>query len=51
MGCITDPRGLLGKSPNLDINIVPPVVDMDAYVASLPVAEAAKVECSFGEAV
>jgi aconitate hydratase len=47
-GVITDPRDLLGKNPNLDINIVPPVVDMDAYVKPLPPAEAAKVECRYG---
>lgn len=47
-GVLTDPRDLLGDNPELAIKIVPPVVDMESYVAPLPPAEAAKVECRYG---
>ncbi|MDP2695528.1 MAG: aconitase family protein, partial [Gallionella sp.] len=47
-GVLTDPRDLLGDNHNLDIKIVPPVVDMDAYVKPLPPAEAAKVVMRYG---
>src|SRR3989338_3357195 len=40
-GVITDPRTLF--SGDLTIKYVPPVVDMDSYIAPLPPAEAAKV--------
>ena len=45
-GVITDPRTLF--SGDLTIKQVPPVVDMDAYVAPLPPAEAAKVVMRYG---
>jgi len=47
-GKLTDPRDLLGDNRNLDIKIVPPVVDMGAYIAPLPPAEAAKVQMRYG---
>jgi aconitate hydratase len=47
-GVLTDPRDLLGDNTELAIKIVPPVVDMESYVAPLPPAEAAKVECRYG---
>ncbi|MBY0576784.1 MAG: aconitate hydratase [Gallionellaceae bacterium] len=45
-GVITDPRTLF--SGDLKIKYVPPVVDMDSYVAPLPPAEAAKVAMRYG---
>ena len=48
MGCLTDPRDLLGDNPNLAIKQVPPVVDMGAYQAPLPPEEAAKVVMRYG---
>jgi aconitate hydratase len=48
MGCITDPRDMLGNNAELAIKLVPPVVDMDSYVAPLPAAEAAKVKMVYG---
>lgn len=45
-GVITDPRTLF--SGDLKIKYVPPVVDMDSYVAPLPPAEAAKVVMRYG---
>jgi len=48
MGCLTDPRDLLGDNPDFAFKLVPPVVDMDAYVAPLPPAEAAKVVMRYG---
>lgn len=45
-GVITDPRTLF--SGDLAIKYVPPVVDMDSYVAPLPPAEAAKVVMRYG---
>ena len=51
MGKLTDPRELLGDNHNLDIKIVPPVVDMDSYVAPLPPAEAAKVKMHYGPGI
>ena len=48
MGCLTDPRYLLGDNPNLNIKRVPPVVDMGAYQAPLSPEEAAKVVMRYG---
>src|SRR3989338_3757297 len=48
MGKLTDPRDLLGDNPDLTIKLVPPVVDMDAYTAPLPPAEAARVQMRYG---
>ncbi len=45
-GVITDPRTLF--SGDLTIKYVPPVVDMDSYIAPLPPAEAAKVVMRYG---
>ncbi len=45
-GVITDPRTLF--SGDLTIKYVPPVVDMDSYIAPLPPAEAAKVQMRYG---
>ncbi|MBI5659025.1 MAG: aconitate hydratase [Nitrosomonadales bacterium] len=45
-GVITDPRTLF--SGDLTIKYVPPVVDMDSYVAPLPPDEAAKVVMRYG---
>jgi len=45
-GVITDPRTLF--SGDLTIKQVPPVVDMGAYTAPLPPAEAAKVVMRYG---
>jgi len=46
MGCITDPRDLF--KGDLAFKQVPPVVDMGAYQAPLPPAEAAKVVMRYG---
>ncbi|MBI5439026.1 MAG: aconitate hydratase [Nitrosomonadales bacterium] len=45
-GKLTDPRTLF--SGDLTFKQVPPVVDMDSYVAPLPPAEAAKVVMRYG---
>src|SRR3989338_7178497 len=48
MGKLTDPRDLLADNPDFAVKLVPPVVDMDAYVKPLPPAEAAKVVMRYG---
>ncbi|HET7832352.1 MAG TPA: aconitase family protein, partial [Gallionella sp.] len=50
-GVLTDPRDLLGDNTQLAIKLVPPVVDMDAYVAPLPMAEAANTEMHYGPGI
>jgi len=45
-GHLVDPRDAIGGK--LTIKEVPPVVDMNAYIAPLPEAEAAKVKLSYG---
>lgn len=51
MGVLTDPRDLLGDNTELAFKLIPPVVDMDSYVAPLPPAEAAKVKMHYGPGI
>ncbi|MDD2915084.1 MAG: aconitate hydratase [Gallionella sp.] len=50
-GVLTDPRDLLGNNAELAIKLIPPVVDMDSYIAPLPLAEAAKVVMHYGPGI